>query len=232
MSRRALVILALAVGTASASHAVDPDEIVATLGAWDFQILSGSPAASPTRDYTREVFAGNATLVANLLVPAGSALSRIAIEGCGNSGIAFAAIRAQLLSCSVNSSACSAIANVLHLFPGSTLVCDNYEAAAAGVIDNLGSSYFVQVNLDTPEDFAAFRAMRVYYRRQVSPDPLSSTFTDVPASSPWHQYVEALTAAGITQGCEPDKNFCPDDPVTRGQLAMMLAKAMGLFWPN
>lgn len=42
--------------------------------------------------------------------------------------------------------------------------------------------------------------------------------------------VEALAAAGITTGCNPpsNTNFCPDDYVTRGQMAAFLARALDL----
>jgi len=41
--------------------------------------------------------------------------------------------------------------------------------------------------------------------------------------------IEALAAAGITAGCNPPVNdlFCPDDGVTRGQMAAFLARAVG-----
>lgn len=39
-----------------------------------------------------------------------------------------------------------------------------------------------------------------------------------------------LAAAGITRGCNPPANsrFCPDEPVTRGQMAAFLNRALGL----
>ena len=42
--------------------------------------------------------------------------------------------------------------------------------------------------------------------------------------------IEAIAAAGITKGCNPPVNdrFCPDDLVTRGQLAAFLVRALGL----
>ena len=42
--------------------------------------------------------------------------------------------------------------------------------------------------------------------------------------------IEALAAAGVTRGCDPPVNdrFCPDDPVTRGQMAAFLVRALGL----
>jgi len=42
---------------------------------------------------------------------------------------------------------------------------------------------------------------------------------------------EALYAAGITGGCG-NFNYCPDAPLTRGQMAVFLAKALGLHWPG
>jgi len=42
--------------------------------------------------------------------------------------------------------------------------------------------------------------------------------------------IQALAAAGITVGCNPPTadRFCPDDPVTRDQMASFLARALGL----
>ncbi len=41
--------------------------------------------------------------------------------------------------------------------------------------------------------------------------------------------IEALARAGITKGCNPPINdrYCPDDPVTRGQMAAFLVRALG-----
>src|SRR5690606_38667277 len=40
--------------------------------------------------------------------------------------------------------------------------------------------------------------------------------------------INALAAAGITRGCNPPKNdrFCPDEPVTREQMASFLVRAL------
>ena len=42
--------------------------------------------------------------------------------------------------------------------------------------------------------------------------------------------IEAIAAAAITSGCNPPANtrFCPQRPVTRGQMAAFLARALGL----
>jgi hypothetical protein len=67
----------------------------------------------------------------------------------------------------------------------------------------------------------------VTYRLQVSRSPLIPTFTDVPLTDPGYQYVEALAASGITSGCGSSQ-FCPDQAVTRRQMAVFLSKALGL----
>ena len=55
------------------------------------------------------------------------------------------------------------------------------------------------------------------------PDPCVGTFDDVPCSSPFAPWVEALAAGGITGGCGGN-DYCPLNPVTRGQMATLLWK--------
>jgi len=63
----------------------------------------------------------------------------------------------------------------------------------------------------------------------VSPAPGSATFNDVPTNHAFFQFIEALSASGITGGCQAAPPlYCPDTPVTRGQMAVFLAKALGL----
>jgi len=79
-----------------------------------------------------------------------------------------------------------------------------------------------------PAGFALGGA-RITWHRTVSPPPDSPTFTDVPADHLFYQYIEALSASGITAGCGGGK-FCPDAPLTRGQMAVFLSLALGLHW--
>jgi hypothetical protein len=69
------------------------------------------------------------------------------------------------------------------------------------------------------------------YRLQISPAPATATFTDVPANHPYFRAIEALSASGITGGCGAG-NFCPNQNVTRGEMAAFLARALGLHFPN
>ena len=79
------------------------------------------------------------------------------------------------------------------------------------------------------EGATKFNNVSIAYRRTVSPAPAQATFSDVPASDFGFQYVEALAASGVTGGCGGN-DYCPDDPVTRRQMAIFLAKALGLHW--
>jgi S-layer family protein len=51
-------------------------------------------------------------------------------------------------------------------------------------------------------------------------------FSDVPTSSTYHTTVSRLVGAGITGGCGAGK-YCPNDPVTRGQMAAFLNRGLG-----
>jgi hypothetical protein len=63
--------------------------------------------------------------------------------------------------------------------------------------------------------------------------PESGTFID-DDDSIFEMDIEALAAAGITKGCNPPVNdrFCPDDRVTRGQMAAFLVRALDLTEPG
>lgn len=59
-------------------------------------------------------------------------------------------------------------------------------------------------------------------------DPLpGATFVDVPAGHPHAGAVNALAAAGVIKGFA-DRRFRPDDALSRAQMAMVLARALGL----
>ena len=55
-------------------------------------------------------------------------------------------------------------------------------------------------------------------------------FSDVPDDHTFTNDIGKLATAGITKGCNPPANdrFCPDDPVSREQMAGFLVRALGL----
>ena len=82
-----------------------------------------------------------------------------------------------------------------------------------------------QGDFPTPQFFGH---VEVWWKREVI-DPFTVSFGDVPVDHPFRKFIGALAASGITVGCGSG-NFCPDQPVTRGQMAVFLAKALGLHW--
>lgn len=58
------------------------------------------------------------------------------------------------------------------------------------------------------------------------PNACTNRFADVRAGNPFCGYVERLADDGITGGCGGN-NFCPNAPVTRGEMAVFIEAALG-----
>jgi len=64
------------------------------------------------------------------------------------------------------------------------------------------------------------------------PSADSAGFADVPADHPSAAEIDRITAARVTAGCDTrPAQFCPQQHVTRGQMATFLARAAGLVEP-
>lgn len=72
--------------------------------------------------------------------------------------------------------------------------------------------------------------VEIWWRRAISPAPETPSFADVPTTDFGYPFIEALKASGITGGCGDGTTFCPDATLTRRQMAIFLAKALGLHW--
>jgi hypothetical protein len=98
-----------------------------------------------------------------------------------------------------------------------------------GILD--ATAYRIGVYIADPgtDISLAFASVDVTWHREVSPPPLAPTFADVPSDDGAWPQVEALAASGITAGCGGGA-FCPDARLTRRQMAVFLAKALGLHW--
>jgi glucose/arabinose dehydrogenase len=78
-----------------------------------------------------------------------------------------------------------------------------------------------------PNDDVTRGQMAAFLARALSlPTTDTDYFTD-DAGSIYQNDINKLAAAGITKGCTATR-FCPDDPVTRGQMAAFLVRALGL----
>jgi len=58
----------------------------------------------------------------------------------------------------------------------------------------------------------------------VPPPATGTVFADVPASNPFAPWIEELHGFQITAGCG-NGNYCPNNPVTRAQMAVFVLKA-------
>jgi len=98
---------------------------------------------------------------------------------------------------------------------------------------NLVSYSMELVALPVPSSSSTmcFFGAAVWWHRTISPAPASATFSDVPVGSFGFQHIEALVDSGITAGCGGG-NFCPGNTLTRAEMAIFLAKALGLHWPT
>ncbi|HTY42708.1 MAG TPA: S-layer homology domain-containing protein [Thermoanaerobaculia bacterium] len=101
-------------------------------------------------------------------------------------------------------------------------------------VDNANCAYTARVNFNPGSvckgSAIQLQKVQVAWTRDVAPAPAAATFGDVSTSHPFFQYVEALVTSGVTGGCGGG-NYCPDAPLTRGQMAVFLSKALGLEWP-
>lgn len=97
-------------------------------------------------------------------------------------------------------------------------------------VDNNGCLYWARARFGAAG--LGLMKARTQYRLQVSAAPATATFpNDVPTTHPFFRFVEAMAKSGLTGGCGAG-SFCPDSPVTRGQLSVFLAVALGLHFPN
>jgi hypothetical protein len=96
--------------------------------------------------------------------------------------------------------------------------------------DNLDYSVYVNVP-QASQNSLGFGGVQIHWRRQVSAAPSTPTFGDVPPTDAAFTSIEALAASGITAGCAGG-NYCPDAKLTRRQMAVFLATALGLHWSD
>ena len=127
------------------------------------------------------------------------------------------------------------LALLLGLPPGGTFVDDNgsvhegsIEAIAAAEI-TLGCNPPANDRF-CPSESVTRGQMAAFLNRGLGlPTAVVDQFLD-DDSSTFEEDINAIAQAGITLGCNPPDNdrFCPDDSVTRAQMATMLTRALGL----
>lgn len=197
-----------------------------TVNAWAFQEQDNVPRLVAGSKAERYSINGSAAAIAPLFLPSGAIIDHVELEACDAS--AGGDVDGRILRCTT--AGCTVIAQTS---TSGTPGCVRITAAPATttVVDNQTNVYVASFSLGAASFNLSANAIRVYYQLQVSPGPAIATFLDVPSTSPQYKFVEALVAAGITAGCGGG-NYCPAQPVTRGQMAVFLATALGLHFPD
>ena len=95
--------------------------------------------------------------------------------------------------------------------------------ARAGVTSGCGGGNYCPTDSVTRAQMAVF-LLRGKNGSGFTPPPATGIFPDVPSSNFAIDWIEELAAEGITSGCGGG-NYCPDDPVTRAQMAVFLLRA-------
>lgn len=199
-----------------------------TIGAYDFVPADSGTTYTGTSGTGDRYLTSSGSFFAPVHVPSGAQIQQIWMQGCNSSasGSLIMGLYSDTLS---GGSEVQSSYGSFFVGPGNS--CGSFYGTFSPMpqVDNVDNTYYVLVYMDTYDGSVRFTGVRLYYLLQVSPAPGSATFGDVPTSSPQFQFVEALVAAGITAGCGGG-NYCPNNPVTRGQMAVFLAKALGLHW--
>jgi len=208
-------------GTASTTNYV--------LQSFKFRPLSGDGANFLTNGFGSRYCSSSCHFEAPVMLPAGAVILAMELEACDTDPAA------QLTANLLRNTQLEGGGTILALVStGATPGCAffNINLSFVHTVNNETNSYVVDIFNTGATSATRFQAVRLVYRLQVSGAPATATFpNDVPTSHPFFRFVEALAASGISGGCAAG-SFCPNDPVTRGQMAVFLATALGLHFPN
>ncbi|HEY1252563.1 MAG TPA: S-layer homology domain-containing protein [Thermoanaerobaculia bacterium] len=97
---------------------------------------------------------------------------------------------------------------------------------AAGVSAGCGNGNFCPGETVNRKQMAVF-LLKASRGSAYQPPPASGIFDDVSADDPYAPWIEELFHSGITAGCG-NGDYCPEDPNTRGQMAVFLDLTFGL----
>ena len=96
-------------------------------------------------------------------------------------------------------------------------------------ITNNDGWYHLRAETGASNNTVMFHGVKLYWKRQIRTG-LPHPFTDIGhLPQLWRDSIAALKASGITSGTTAT-TYSPDDNLTRGQMAVFLAKALGLYW--
>ena len=95
-----------------------------------------------------------------------------------------------------------------------------------GITAGCGGGNYCPNNPVTRAQMAVF-LLKAQHGAGYTPPACSGVFGDVPCPSQYADWIEQLANEGITGGCGGG-DYCPNNPNTRGQMAVFLVKTFGL----
>jgi plastocyanin len=101
---------------------------------------------------------------------------------------------------------------------------------AEGITGGCGGGNYCPSDPVRRDQMAAF-LLKAEHGSGYTPPACTGIFPDVPCPSLFADWIEQLFAEGITGGCGGG-NYCPNNPNTRGQMAVFLVKTFGLILPG
>ena len=236
MSARTLRVVAVVLSSLAPMASAQEEDTYGTtsltshvVGSFAFQTRVAAIPLSAGSGVERFFTTASAFADATFMLPNGAQIEGIELRACDTN--AGAQVTAVLQVCSVPGGTCALAASV-QTGTAATPGCQLFPAAVTPPVIVNNATQVLDLQVSTGASSAtSFSAVKVNYRLRVSPGPATATFADVPTGHPVFPFVEALAASGITGGCGGG-NYCPDSPLTRGQMAVFLATALGLHFPN
>jgi len=100
------------------------------------------------------------------------------------------------------------------------------ELAAEGITSGCGGGRYCPNAIVTRAQMAVF-LLRAEHGSGYVPPPPTGVFDDLLLTDPFTPWIEELAAEGVTSGCGND-DYCPNDPATRGQMAVFVVRTFAL----
>jgi len=100
------------------------------------------------------------------------------------------------------------------------------QLAVEGITGGCGTGIYCPESSVTRAEMSIF-LLRARHGSGYAPSAAVGLFTDVPAGYWARNWIEQLAVEAITSGCGSG-NYCPEDPVTRAQMAIFLVRTFNL----
>ena len=207
------------------------DRILTHIGFSEFTTYhADTPYAGSEDPYGRYSTSPGIPLMAVAHVPSGALLTYLELDYCDKTNSANVVL--SLRDCSYLGNDCNLLASLTSGdgFSGCHFVSTALTHLGYTVNNNVRQLVLEALTI-AGDSTTLLTGVYIGYKLQMSPSPATATFGDVPTNHTYFRAIEALAASGVTGSCG-NGNFCPNQYVTRGEMAAFLARALGLHFAN